>query len=107
MHVPPPTDINQNHLPPAEWKKLRGVLDGHRESITNIFCSHIHGYHKYCLDGYPVMISAGGGGAMIYDLRKPGQKIHNAVIMTLHDISISAEVIKIKQETCIVLAVKK
>jgi len=77
MHVPPPTDIDQNHLPTAEWKKLRGVLDCYRESIMNIFCAHIHGYHKYYLDGYPVTISAGGGGAMIYDLKKPEQKIYN------------------------------
>jgi 3',5'-cyclic AMP phosphodiesterase CpdA len=95
MHVPPPTDISRNHLLPAEWEKLRKVLDRHRESIRNIFCAHIHGYHEYFLDGYPVMISAGGGAAMIYDLKKPEQKIHNAVVLTLSN-NISTELMKIK-----------
>jgi hypothetical protein len=85
MHVPPPTDINRSHLPQAEWEKVKKELDGHREKIKHIFCAHIHGYHDYYIDGYHVTITAGGGAAMINDLKNPEQKIHHAVIVNLDD----------------------
>lgn len=83
MHIPPPTDIHRNHMPRAEWEKLRTVLDPHRHQITRIFCGHLHGFHEYQIDGYEVTITAGGGAAMIYDLKMPGQKIHHAVAIDL------------------------
>jgi 3',5'-cyclic AMP phosphodiesterase CpdA len=85
MHVPPPTDIHRSHMPQAEWGKLKAVLDQHRERISHIFCAHIHGYHHYELDGYPVTITAGGGAAMIHDLKSPEQKFHHAVVVHLGD----------------------
>jgi 3',5'-cyclic AMP phosphodiesterase CpdA len=84
MHIPPPTDIHRNHMLEAEWKKLRTVLDPHRQNITRIFCGHLHGFHEYQIDSYTVTITAGGGAAMIYDLKKPGQKIHHAIAIDLH-----------------------
>ena len=93
MHVPPPTDIDRNHLLPEEWEKIKKVLDRHRDKVRHIFCAHIHGYHDYHLDGYHVTISA-GGAAMINDLKKPEQKIHHAVAVNLHaDGTLSTEVI--------------
>jgi predicted MPP superfamily phosphohydrolase len=85
MHVPPPTDIDRNHLRQAEWEKLRKELDPYRKQIRHIFCAHIHGYHDYHIDGYHVTITAGGGAAMINDLRKPEQKIHHAVVLNIDD----------------------
>jgi len=85
MHVPPPTDIDRNHLLRTEWEKIRKELDRHRNKIRHIFCAHIHGYHDYVVDGYPVTITAGGGADMIYDLKKPEQKIHHALSLSLDD----------------------
>lgn len=84
MHIPPPTDIHRNHMPVAEWEKLKTVLGPYREKVTHIFCGHLHGYHQYQIDDYTVTITAGGGAAMIYDLKKPGQKIHHAIAIDLH-----------------------
>lgn len=64
MHIPPPTDISRGHLLQSEWEKLKTTLDQHKESIKHIFCAHIHGYHEYYLEGYPVTITAGGGAQL-------------------------------------------
>jgi 3',5'-cyclic AMP phosphodiesterase CpdA len=94
MHAPPPTDIDRSHLLPEEWEKIKKVLARHREKVRHIFCAHIHGFHDYRLDGYPVTISAGGGAAMINELKIPEQKIHHAVAVNLHaDGTLSTEVI--------------
>jgi predicted MPP superfamily phosphohydrolase len=85
MHVPPPTDIDRNHLLQAEWEKLRKELDQYKEKIRRIFCAHIHGYHDYYIDDYHVTITAGGGAAMINELKKPEQKIHHALSVGLDD----------------------
>ncbi len=94
MHVPPPTDIDRSHILREEWDKVREVLDRHKETVRHIFCAHIHGFHDYSLDGYSVTISAGGGAAMINDLKIPEQKIHHALAVDLHDDgTLSTEVI--------------
>jgi 3',5'-cyclic AMP phosphodiesterase CpdA len=94
MHAPPPTDIDRNHLLQEEWEKVREVLDRHKEKVRHIFCAHIHGFHDYRLDGYPVTISAGGGAAMINELKIPEQKIHHALAVDLHaDGTLSTEVL--------------
>jgi predicted MPP superfamily phosphohydrolase len=96
MHVPPPTDIYSAHLPESEWKKIRTILDQHKERIKHIFCAHIHGYHEYAIDGYPITITAGGGAAMIHNLKQQHQKFYHAVIVNLHqDGSLIKEVISI------------
>jgi len=97
MHVPPPTDIDRNHLLQAEWEKLRRELDHYKKKIRHIFCAHIHGHHDYYIDGYHVTITAGGGAAMINDLKKPEQKIHHAIIVHFDDSSnVSTEVITVR-----------
>lgn len=96
MHVPPPTEIERSHLMNVDWQKIKAVLDPHRRNIRQIFSAHIHGFHQYEIDGYPVTITAGGGGAMIHDLKLPAQKIHHSISLDLHeDGRISSEVIKI------------
>jgi DNA repair exonuclease SbcCD nuclease subunit len=96
MHVPPPTDIYSAHLPESEWGKIRTILDKHKERINHIFSAHIHGYHDYSIDGFPVTITAGGGAAMIHNLIKQEQKFFHAVILNLRqDGSLIKEVIPV------------
>ena len=100
MHVPPPTDIDRNHLLQEDWEKLKKVIDRHKSKIKRIFCAHIHGFHDYYLDGYRITITAGGGGAMINDLKKPEQKLYQSIIMTLHENGeVTTEVITFKNPT--------
>jgi 3',5'-cyclic AMP phosphodiesterase CpdA len=97
MHIPPPTDISRGSLSQSEWEKVRTTLDQHKENIKHIFCAHIHGYHEYYLDGYPVTITAGGGAAMVYELKNKEQRFFHAVVIDLHeDGSLSKEVITIQ-----------
>ena len=97
MHIPPPTDISRGSLSQPEWEKLRITLDQHRENIKHIFCAHIHGYHEYSIDGYPVLITAGGGAAMVYALKKKEQSFYHAVVINLHqDGSLTKEIITIQ-----------
>ena len=97
MHVPPPTDIDRSHLLQSEWEKVKEVLDRHKKKIKHIFCAHIHGYHDYYIDGYHVTITAGGGAAMINDLKKPEQKIHHAIVVSLDDSgAVSTEIITVR-----------
>lgn len=97
MHVPPPTDIDRSHLRHEDWEKVKKVIDRHKNKIKHIFCAHIHGFHDYYLDGYRITITAGGGGAMINDLKKPEQKLHHLIVMNLHDNGeVSTEVITLK-----------
>lgn len=85
MHVPPPTDIYSGHLSEQEWEKVKTILDQHRERIKHIFCAHIHGYHEYSIDGYPVTITGGGGADMIHDLKNEEQKFFHVVCINLRE----------------------
>jgi len=97
MHIPPPTDISRGSLVQSEWEKVKTILDQHRENIKHIFCAHIHGYHEYHLDGYSVTITAGGGAAMIYNLKKQEQRFYHAIVINLlEDGSLTKEVVTIQ-----------
>lgn len=97
MHIPPPTDISRGSLLKPEWEKVKKTLDQHKENIKHIFCAHIHGYHEYSIDGYPVLITAGGGADMVYILKKQEQSFYHAVVINLReDGSLTKEVITIK-----------
>jgi len=85
MHVPPPTDIERSHLSNADWQKIKEVVDPHRKNIRQIFSAHIHGFHQYEIDGYPVTITAGGGGAMIHDVKLPAKRIYHSITLDLHE----------------------
>lgn len=100
MHIPPPTDISRGSLSQSEWQKIKTTLDQHKENIKHIFCAHIHGYHEYSIDGYPVKITAGGGAAMVYDLKKQEQKIYHAIVLNLfEDGSLNTEIVTIEGGT--------
>jgi Icc-related predicted phosphoesterase len=84
LHVPPPAEIiPRGCFGWGEWEKLRRILDPHRQAIGHIFAGHVHGYHGYRLDGYPVTISAGAGAAMIHTFEEPGHAIHHFMLMDL------------------------
>ena len=94
MHIPPPTHVGRGGLRKEDWEKLKAVLDPCRDRIRHIFCGHIHGFHEYEIDGYPVTITAGGGAAMIHELEPPARKLHHSVLLYLHpDGSSSAEIV--------------
>ena len=96
MHIPPPTHVDRRGLKKEDWEKLKGVLDPYREKIRHIFCGHIHGFHEYEIDGYPVTITAGGGAAMIHELLPPAQKLHHSLVLSLHpDGSMSTEIVPV------------
>lgn len=94
MHIPPPTHVDRRGLKKENWEKLKAVLDLYRERIAHIFCGHIHGFHEYEIDGYPVTITAGGGAAMIHELLPPAQRLHHSIVLSLQpDGSFGYEVI--------------
>lgn len=94
MHIPPPTHVDRRGLKQEDWEKLKTALDPYRERIEHIFCGHIHGFHEYEIDGYPVTITAGGGAALIHELLPPAQKIHHSIALFFHpDGSLSREVV--------------
>jgi len=97
MHIPPPTDVSRKSLKREEWEKLKAVLDPHREKVRHLFCGHIHGFHEYEINGYPVTITAGGGAAMIHELLPPARKLHHSITVSLHaNGSLSVEVIPVR-----------
>jgi len=80
----------------SEWEKVKATLDQHKKNSKHIFCAHIHGYDEYSLDD-PVTITAGGGAAMIYELKKREQRFYHAVVINLlEDGSLAKEVITIQ-----------
>jgi serine/threonine-protein phosphatase CPPED1 len=99
LHIPPPTHVDRRGLKKEDWEKLKAVLDPYRERIGHIFCGHIHGFHEYEIDGYPVTITAGGGAAMIHELLPPAQKLHHSVVLSLRpEGSYSVETIPVVAE---------
>ena len=96
FHVPPPIDSIRSLMKDETWQELRSVLDPHRDRIERIICGHLHGYYEYRLDGYHIIITAGGGSAMIYQLPNEECKIFNALRLSFKDDgSIATEMIPI------------
>lgn len=85
FHIPPPLDFEGGCMRRPQWDLLRGVLDGHKDRIECIICAHVHGYHKYSLDGYTVYISAGGGASMIYDMPDEKDRFFHALKLSIRD----------------------
>ncbi len=84
MHIPPPTHVDRRGLRKEDWEKLKTTLEPFRERIKHIFCGHIHGFHEYEIDGYPVTITAGGGAALLHELLPPGKKLHHSIALSIH-----------------------
>lgn len=85
FHIPPPIDFRGSAMRDEEWRRLRAVLNGHRERIKYLISGHIHGYYRYRLEGYDVVITGGGGAAMIYDMPKEEFRVHHALRLSVND----------------------
>lgn len=83
FHVPPPTNICRACLSSEEWMRLRPILDKYKNNIEAVISAHIHGHHEYSVDGYRVLITAGGGAAMIYELLHKELMVHNFLKMSI------------------------
>ncbi len=83
FHIPPPLSFDSSAISETEWSRLRAVLDKYKERVEAIVCAHIHGYHEYFKDGYRVIITAGGGGKMIYDLPDDKCRIYHSLKISL------------------------
>lgn len=96
MHIPPPAPGYRNALRSEEWRRLRGVLDPRRSQIAHLFCGHIHGFHEYSIDGYPVTVTAGGGAAMIHALLPPAKPLYHSMAIFLGmDFSLKVELLPV------------
>jgi len=84
FHIPPPNDINTNHIKNEQWQTIKTVLDKHKGRIRCIFSGHIHIFRKFYLDNYRIIIT-GGGGATLHDFEKDILKTHHAIKLNLAD----------------------
>ena len=64
FHVPPVTRFSSNGMKPAEWERLREVMDPYRADIRYILCGHVHSYFEDERDGYTIVVSGGGGARL-------------------------------------------
>jgi rubrerythrin len=74
FHIPPPNSFSANSMKPQEWQKLRAVMDPYKSSIKYILSGHVHSYFKDDLDGYRIIVSAGGGARLEFFGRLPDKK---------------------------------
>lgn len=74
FHIPPPNSFSPNTMQKEEWQKLRSVMDPYREHIKYILSGHVHSYFKDDVDGYKVIVSAGGGARLEFFGRLPDKK---------------------------------
>ncbi len=64
FHVPPPNRFSPNSVPPEEWAKVRDLLLPHRDKVRGIFAGHVHSAFNFELDGFPVIVTGGGGARL-------------------------------------------
>jgi rubrerythrin len=74
FHIPPPNRFSSNSIKPEEWQKLRGVMDPYKSKIKYILSGHVHSYFQDEVDGYRVVVSAGGGARLDFFGRLPDKK---------------------------------
>lgn len=71
FHIPPVSAYAKNTIKAEEWQKLRAVMDPYRDRIKYILSGHIHSYFQEDVDGYKVVVSAGGGARLDFFGRLP------------------------------------
>lgn len=74
FHIPPPNSFSPNSMKAEEWQKLKRVMDPYKNNIKYILSGHVHSYFREVLDGYKIIVSAGGGARLEFFGRLPGKK---------------------------------
>ncbi len=74
FHIPPPNSFTPNSMKPEEWQKLKAVMDPYKDAIKYVLSGHVHSYFEENVDGYKVIVSAGGGARLEFFGRLPDKK---------------------------------
>ena len=74
FHIPPPNNFSNNNMNREEWQKLKTVMDPYKNNIKYVLSGHVHSYFKDEVDGYKVIVSAGGGARLEFFGRLPYKK---------------------------------
>ena len=69
FHIPPPNSYTGNSVSSEEWAKVSMELEPFRDRVRAVVASHVHSYFRDIVDGYPLLVS-GGGGARIEDVNE-------------------------------------
>jgi len=71
FHIPVPNSISPNSMKIEEWQKLKTIMDPYKVSIRYILSGHVHSFFSDEVDGYRVIVSAGGGARLDFFGRLP------------------------------------
>lgn len=74
FHIPPPNSFSPNAMKREEWQKLKLIMEPYKNSIKYILSGHIHSFFSEDVDGYKVIVSAGGGARLEFFGRLPDKK---------------------------------
>ncbi|WAC08600.1 MAG: metallophosphoesterase [Thermodesulfobacteriota bacterium] len=74
FHIPPPNSYSSNSMKMEEWQKLKAVMDPYKKNIKLILSGHVHSYFQDDVDGYKVVVSAGGGARLEFFGRLPNKE---------------------------------
>jgi len=74
FHIPPPNSFSTNTMKREEWLKLKTVMDPYKSNIKYVLSGHIHSFFSEDVDGYKVIVSAGGGARLEFFGRLPDKK---------------------------------
>ena len=86
FHYPPPNPIATNSVNPPQWKELQEIYAPFRDKLRYFIAGHVHTLVETECEGYPVLVS-GGGGARIEALnpeRKDSER-HHRIRLYLND----------------------
>ncbi len=71
FHIPPPNSFSPNSMKIEEWQKLKAIMEPYKASIRYILSGHVHSFFEDDLDGYKVIVTAGGGARLEFFGRLP------------------------------------
>ncbi len=74
FHIPPPNSFSPNSMERQEWRKLTAVMDPYKDNIKYILSGHVHSYFSEEVDGYKIIVSAGGGARLEFFGRLPDKE---------------------------------
>jgi rubrerythrin len=74
FHIPPPNSFTFNSMKKEEWQKLKAVMHPYKANIKYTLSGHVHSYFQDEVDGYKVVVSAGGGARLEFFGRLPDKQ---------------------------------